>query len=139
MQELEELRVAVKKHDYVSALQIIDELEEMSREDKLNKIYSDAVILLIHLIKQEAEQRTTSSWDRSILVSIDNIKRTNKRRKSGGYYANRDTLKEIIDEAYNRAIKEASFEAFEGKLSWQELSQKVDLQRIKTQAIALIE
>jgi hypothetical protein len=139
MHELEELRAAVKKHDYVSALQIIDELEEMSKEDKLNKIYSYAVILLIHLIKQEAEQRTTSSWERSILVSVDNIKRTNKRRKSGGYYADRNTLKEIIDEAYDRAIKEASFEAFEGKLSWQELSQKIDLQRIKTQAIALIE
>lgn len=139
MQELEDLRAAVKKQDYVSALQIIDELEEMSKEDKLNKIYSYAVILLIHLIKQEAEQRTTSSWERSILVSVDNIKRTNKRRKSGGYYAERDTLQEIIDEAYDRAIKEASFEAFEGKLNWQELSEKVNPQKIKTQALALIE
>jgi hypothetical protein len=34
-------------------------MEEMSREDKVNKIYSCPEILLLHLIKQRAEQRTT--------------------------------------------------------------------------------
>ncbi len=38
----------------------------MSKEDKIHKIRSYAIILLIHLIKQEAEQRTTRSWDCSI-------------------------------------------------------------------------
>jgi hypothetical protein len=35
-------------------------------------------------------------------------------------------LKEIIDAAYPRAIKEASFEAFEGKLTCDRLEEKVD-------------
>ena len=139
MYELEELRKRIEEGDYITALQIVDELDEMSKEDKLNKIYSYMVILLIHLIKQSAEQRTTSSWDRSILNSTDNINRTNKRRKSGGYYANGDALREIINEAYPRAIKEASFEAFEGKLSWQELNEKVDRNSIKEKAISLLE
>ena len=139
MYEIEELRKKLEAQDYIGALQIIDEIDEMSREDKLNKIYSYMVILLLHLIKQQAEQRTTSSWDRSIFNSIDNINRTNKRRKSGGYYANRDVLKEIIDEAYPRAIKEASFEAFEGKLTVDLLEEKVDHNVIKKKAFSLLE
>lgn len=138
MNELEELRKRIEEQDYVAALQIVDELEEISKEDKLNKIYSYMVILLIHLIKQIAENRTTSSWDRSIYNSVDNIKRTNKRRKSGGYYANSETLNEIFTEAYPRAIKEASFEAFEGKLSEQELGKRVDRNVVKTKALSLL-
>ena len=134
MNELQELREKIEKQDYQGALAIVDELEEMSVEDKLNKIYSYMVILLVHLIKREAEARTTSSWDRSIYNSIDNINRTNKRRKSGGYYANFEVLKEIIEEAYPRALREASFEAFEGTLSQIELEKKVDSDSLKIKA-----
>ena len=138
MNELEELRHRIENHDYQGALAIVAELEEMSVEDKLNKIYSYMVILLIHLIKREAEARTTSSWDRSIYNSVKYINKTNKRRRSGGYYADNKALAEIIDEAYDHALKEASYEAFEGKLSVAELKEKVDLNKIKTQAIELI-
>ena len=41
MEELILLRESIEKQDYVKALQIVDELEEMSVEDKLNKIYSE--------------------------------------------------------------------------------------------------
>ncbi len=139
MYEIEELRKKIEARDYIGALQIIDEIDEMSKEDKLNKIYSYMVILLLHLIKQQAEERTTSSWDRSIFNSVDNINRTNKRRKSGGYYATRDVLKEIINEAYPRAIKEASFEAFEGKLTVDRLKEKVDRDVIESKAFSLLE
>lgn len=139
MNELQSLREKIEKQDYQGALEIVNELEEMSVEDKLNKIYSYIVILLIHLIKQEAEARTTSSWDRSIFNSVKYINRTNKRRKSDGYYANTETLREIIDEAYDHALKEASFEAFEGKLTTTELNKKVDSTIIKMKAIDLLE
>lgn len=139
MYEIEELRKKIEAQDYIGALQIIDEIDEMSKEDKLNKIYSYMVILLLHLIKQQAEQRTTSSWDRSIFNSIDNINRTNKRRKSGGYYATSDVLQEIINEAYPRAIKEASFEVFEGKLTVDLLEEKVDRDLIESKAFSLLE
>ena len=138
MNELEELRHRIENKDYKGALAIVAELEEMSVEDKLNKIYSYMVILLIHLIKQEAEARTTSSWDRSIYNSVKYINKTNKRRRSRGYYADEETLAEIIDEAYDHALKEASYEAFEGKLDITELNEKVDFDKIKAQAIELI-
>lgn len=139
MNELEELRKRILDQDYIGALKIVDELDEMSLDDKLNKIYSYMVILLIHLIKQEAEQRTTKSWDRSIDNSVDKINLINKRRKAGGYYANKETLNEITTEAYPKALKEASYEAFEGKYNVRELSELVDSDSIKTKAIALLD
>jgi hypothetical protein len=66
MEELLLLRQFIEEKQYDKALEIVDELEEMSREDKLNKIYSYAIILLLHLIKQEAEKRSTRSWEFSI-------------------------------------------------------------------------
>ncbi len=139
MNELQELREKIENQDYQGALSIVNDLEEMSVEDKLNKIYSYMIILLVHLIKQEAEARTTSSWDRSIFNSVKYINRTNKRRRSGGYYANSETLNEIIEEAYDHALQEASFETFEGKIDARELGAKVDPDRIKLKAIAFLE
>jgi len=40
MDELIELRERIENQDYQAALEIVDELEEMSKEDKLNKIHS---------------------------------------------------------------------------------------------------
>ena len=139
MNELQELRKKIEERDYKGALAIVNELEEMSLEDKLNKIYSYMVILLIHLIKQKAERRTTSSWERSIFNSVKYINKTNKRRRAEGYYANQETLREIIEEAYEHALKEASYEAFEGKMSVTELAEKLDASFIKEKALSLIE
>lgn len=138
MNELQELREKIEQQDYQGALLIVNELEEMSVDDKLNKIYSYVVILLIHLIKQEAEQRTTSSWNRSIYNSVKYINKTNKRRRAGGYYASNDMLQEIIDEAYEHALTEASYEAFEGKMNPKELEEKINPDRIKQEALAQI-
>ncbi len=138
MNELQELREKIEQQDYQGALLIVNELEEMSVDDKLNKIYSYVVILLVHLIKQEAEHRTTSSWNRSIYNSVKYINKTNKIRRSGGYYASNDMLQQIVDEAYEHALTEASFEAFEGKMNPGELGEKINPDRIKQDALARI-
>lgn len=97
------------------------------------------VILLIHLIEQQAEKRTTKSWNVSINNSVREINRTNKRRKSGGYYANEAELKETIDEAFEAAIERASLEAFEGSYDSEELKQKIEIEDIKEAALNLID
>jgi len=46
-------------------------MTEMSKDDKLNKIFSFSImILIIHLIKQQAEKRTTRSWEVSIIDEL---------------------------------------------------------------------
>ena len=114
MEELMELRSLVQQGDLQSALTLIDELEEMSKDDKINKIYSYAIILLVHLIKQAAEKRSTSSWEVSIRNSLISIQRTNKRRKAGGNYLSDRELSEILADAYDRALDNARLEAFGG-------------------------
>jgi len=114
MEELMELRSLVQQGDLRSALTLIDELEEMSKDDKINKIYSYAIILLVHLIKQAAEKRSTNSWEVSICNSLISIQRTNKRRKAGGNYLSDRELSEILAEAYDRALDNARLEAFGG-------------------------
>ena len=84
MEEFLELRRYIEEQRYAEALDLLAEMEEMSREDKVHKIYSFAGILLLHLIKQRAEQRTTRSWDLSIRNAARQIARVNKRYKSGG-------------------------------------------------------
>jgi hypothetical protein len=138
MEELLLLRKYIEEQSYEKALELIGDLEEMSKEDKLNKIYSYAVILLLHLIKQEAEQRSTRSWDFSIYNATKEIRRVNKRRKSGGYYANEEELREILADAFDTAIKRAALEAFEGQYTEDELGLKIEPDRIKKKALELI-
>ena len=68
MEEILALRELLLKGDMSGALSIIDELEEMSRDDKINNIRSYAVILILHLIKQKAE-----NFSQSPFRSIDKI------------------------------------------------------------------
>ncbi|NEO36193.1 MAG: DUF29 domain-containing protein [Moorea sp. SIOASIH] len=138
MEELTLLRQLIQERNYHKALEIVDELEEMSREDKLNKIYSYGVILLLHLIKQEVEKRTTRSWEFSIYNASKNIKRVNKRRKSGGCYANQEELLEILTDAFETALKKAALEALEGRYTDSELKEKIDEEQIKEKALGLI-
>ncbi len=139
MEELLELRKSIKSGNYKKALEIVDELEAMSKEDKLEKIYSYTIILLLHLIKQEAEKRTSKSWEVSIKNSIERINRINKRRKSGGYYAQREDLQEIIDAAALPALRNASLEAFEGECSEQEILEMIDLDLIKNKTLETLD
>lgn len=66
MEEILTLKSLILKGDMEGALTIVEELEEMSCDDKINAIESYAVILLLHLVKQQAEKRTTRSWDVSM-------------------------------------------------------------------------
>ncbi len=139
MEELIELRLLVQKGDLESALSLIDELEEMSKDDKINKIYSYVVILLLHLIKQSAEKRSTSSWEVSIRNSIISIQRTNKRRKAGGNYLSDREITEILEDAYDRALDNARLEAFGGAYDAIALGKMVNQTEILSQARILLQ
>jgi hypothetical protein len=139
VEELLELRQYIQQKQYNEALDLIGEMEEMSRADKINKIYSFAKILLLHLIKQAAEKRTTRSWDLSIRNALDSIMRTNQMRKAKGFYLNQTGLQEAIHQAYQLALAGAALEVFEGRYDEAELGQLVDRVTIELQALKLIQ
>jgi hypothetical protein len=138
MEELLELKQLVQFGETTAALALIDELETMSKEDKINKIYSYCIVLLVHLIKQQAEARSTNSWKVSICNAINAIERINKPKKAGGYYVSQPDLQEILAEAYDRALDNASLEAFDGIYDAVNLAEKVDRDAIINQALKLI-
>ncbi|MEI6331950.1 MAG: DUF29 family protein [Pseudanabaena sp.] len=138
MEELLELKGFLLSGNISGALLLVEEMTEMSKDDKLNKIYSFAKILLLHLIKQRAENRTTRSWDLSIKNSVREIQRTNQRRKAKGNYCEPSELRETIEEAYEIALDAAAGEAFEGRYEADALGAMVDREAIINQAIALV-
>jgi hypothetical protein len=138
MEEILELRQLLLQGDLKGALVVAEELVEMSKKDIINNIYSFAVILLLHLIKQKAENRTTRSWDLSIRNSIRDIKRLNKRLKTKGFYLNPRELEETLQEAYDAAIDRAALEAFEGIYEVRQLQSMVKQTEIIAHALALI-
>lgn len=138
MEELLEMRQLMEAGRYPEALTLLGELEEMARDDKVTKVESFLSVLLLHLIKQAAEQRTTHSWEVSIKNALDAILLSNKRRKAGGYYLDAADLREAMEEIYPTALRRATLEAFEGKLNEQELSDKVNQEALFQQASSLL-
>lgn len=138
MEELLQLEQLLQAGKVADALVLVSELIEMSKDDKLNKIFSFSVILLLHLIKQAAEKRTTRSWENSILNAVTQIQRTNKRRSTGGYYLTAAEIKETLEDAYPLALSSAALEAFEGKYEAAEIAHMVDKNSIIAKAMQLV-
>ncbi|WP_298911906.1 DUF29 family protein [uncultured Nostoc sp.] len=138
MEELLTLKDLLVKGDVQRALLIVEELTEMSRNDIIKTIRSYAVILLLHLIKQQAENRTTRFWEVSIRNSVREIQRENKRRKVEGYYLTPEELLEILVEAYLNAIDEATLEVEEGRYEPEELEKLINREEIINRALTLI-
>ncbi len=138
MEELFELKDLLLAGNIDDALLLVEELTEMSKDDKLNKIFSFSITLLLHLIKQQAEKRSTRSWEVSIKNAVRQIQRTNKRRKTGGNYLKPAELRETLEDAYGSALRQASLEAFEGKYEAKELGEIVNKTAIIEQGIELI-
>jgi hypothetical protein len=138
MEELLELRNHIEQGRYSDALALIGEMEEMSRDDKVNKIESFLHILLLHLIKRRAENRTTRSWEVSIKNAVDGVIRVNKRRKAGGYYLDPSELEESIQEIFPAALRSASLEAFEGRFDESELTARFDNPRVRREALQMV-
>ena len=139
IEELDELRQAIEAGDYDQALAILDELDAMSRDDKITKMMSYMRILLVHFIKQAVEQRSTRSWEDSIAESLDRIVMLNKRRKAGGYYLDEATLSDALAETYPSALRRAAREAFEGVYTVEQFAAMIDQEALLKTALQQIQ
>jgi len=139
VEELLELKDRLLHGDIPSAIAIVEDLEEMSRSDKINNIRSHGKVLLLHLIKQEAEGRSTKSWQVSIRNSVLEIQEKNKRRKTKGVYLQPEELREVLEAAYRQAVNVASLEVAGGCYDVGELERQIDRDKIIDRALDLIE
>ena len=137
-EELEQLRQYLETGQLDAAFGLLDEMDEMSRDDKIHKIQSYMHVLLIHLIKQAAEHRTTPSWDRTIRNALFWIPRINRRRKAGGWYLPADDLQEALADVYEHALDSAAAEALGGAHTAASLGGLVDRENVLAQAYEMI-
>ena len=138
MEELLELKALLLKGDIKGSLAIVEELEDMSKNGIISTIRGYAVILLLHLIKQQAENRTTRSWDVSIRNSVREIQRQNKRRKAAGYYLSDEELTDTLNDAYLNALDAASLEVELGRYQSEEIEAIIDKNKLISAAFLLI-
>ncbi|NEO53736.1 MAG: DUF29 domain-containing protein [Okeania sp. SIO3B5] len=133
-QELIDLRTCIMEGRNHDALAIIDELDAMSKKDTLFKIDSYLTVVLIHLIKNQVEGRLTNSWAASIRASIRKIKSLNLKENKISYYIKEDEWDEMLENAIELAIGDASVEVKNGAYSPFQLEEMVDKNSIITTA-----
>ncbi|WP_017654018.1 DUF29 family protein [Fortiea contorta] len=137
-QELIDLRKSIMEGRYADALAIVDELEGMSKQAILRNIQAYLRILLIHLIKNQIEQRLTNSWAASIRNSLIEIKKINLKENKKSHYINQDEWNSWLEDEIALAIADASLEVLHGKLKRSQLSQMLDKSQLISRAIHLL-
>jgi hypothetical protein len=126
VQELINLKQSVLEGRYEDALLLIDELENMSKQAILRNIESCLVRLIIHLIKNQLEQRLTNSWVASISDSIVQIKKLNLKDNKKSFYLKKEDWQLVIEEAIEQSIRPASVEVLQGSLKPLQISTRLD-------------
>ena len=137
MEEIIELKQSIISHDWEKSLAIIDELEEMGRQDKINNLQSFLVVLLVHLIKIQVEKRVTTSWRNSIINSLLEIQKRNKLGKKSHYIKQTDWT-ESFDASLPRALIKSSQEVF-GGTDLNELKGLVDVKNLRIKTFELLD
>ncbi|MGK7905083.1 MAG: DUF29 family protein [Hormoscilla sp.] len=136
--ELIDLRTSILEERYADALLIVDELEAMSKQAILRNIESFLLRLLIHLIKNQVEQRLTNSWVAAITASIRSIKKLNLKDNKTSYYIKPDEWEPMLLEELEAAISDASREVMNLRISRSQLSEMVDRSQLILTATKLL-
>jgi hypothetical protein len=132
-QELIDLRNSILEQRYSDALAIVDELEGMSKKAIIQQIKSFLKILLIHLIKNQIEQRLTNSWAASIRNAVVGIQDVNLKENKKSYYINVDEWENLIlEEVIEKAIADASDEVLNGAYNQFQLEEMIDKMELIT-------
>ncbi|WP_017651627.1 DUF29 family protein [Fortiea contorta] len=138
-QELWDLRNSILEGRYDDALLIVDELELMSRKSYIRTIRSFLIRLIIHLIKNQVEQRLTNSWVASIKGSILEIQDLNLQDNKTSHYVKLGDWDDLLDFAFDAATDPASAEILNGLYTPKRLLAIVDKSRIIEVAKAFLD
>ncbi len=136
MQEILDLKEKLYQGDIQAAIAICDELETMGRQDKVNTLESFLVVLIIHLIKIQVENRVTASSTESIRNSLLEIKDRNQLGKKS-HYIKQGCWSEHYDNKLYRAIIKAAKDVF-GGIEIKNLKAKINHADLKIQTLELL-
>ena len=86
--------------------------------------------MLIHLIKNQIEQRLTNSWVASIRNSLVEIKKINLKDNKKSYYINQDEWDDWLEDEIELAIADASLEVLNGIYNEFQLAEIVNRKQV---------
>jgi len=138
--ELIDLRTSILSGRYEDALAIVDELEWMTKKSILRNIRSYVIRMLIHLIKNQVEQRLTNSWAVSVRDSIMEIQDLNLMDNKKSHYVKADAWEELLELGFDAAIYIASLEVGNGEykpVQLLELADKAEIMRTANKFLSL--
>ena len=138
-QELIDLKNSIIEGRYQDALAIVDELEGMSKKAILSRIDSFLVILMIHLIKNQVQQRLTNSCASSISNAIREIQKTNLKDNKNSYYVNVYEWQPLLEEAIEAAIRPASLEIYNKSINRAKFAAELDQTQLIATATKLLD
>lgn len=124
MEEIVELKQLIINREWEKSLVLIEELEAMVKQDKINHLQSCLVILIVQLIKIQIEERVTKNWRDSIVESLLEIQKYNQFGKKSYYLQQNDWL-DSFQEAFPRALIKTSQETFSG-IDLKDLTASID-------------
>lgn len=130
MEELIELKQYIESRNWQAALNLVDELEEMSKKAIINNIKRFLTILLAHLIKNQLEHRLTNLWVATISNCVRQIQELNLKNKQKTYYIKSEEWSCYLELVYSQAIKEAAIEALGGIYSASKIAKQIDKQKL---------
>jgi hypothetical protein len=139
MQELEDLRRSIVEGRTADALEMLTQLDFMSRKATIHAIDAQLTRALMHLVKLDAEKRLTNSWRNSIRGALVQIKRINLMDNRTSHFIPIHDWQQRIESALVDALSDASTEVFEGKYKPKELKTLVNTGRVIAMANAMLE
>jgi hypothetical protein len=137
MDELHTLKERLQLGDISGALSIVDELEEMSRNSIILNIESYMRVLLLHLIKKQAQAKTTTSWEISIRNSSRNIFNLNNRSSTRNPILKPEQLQAALESNFDESLQDAALETED--LSLIALEGLIDRRMILDQALQILQ
>lgn len=138
IQELVDLKAFIVAGRYEDALEIADNLGEMGKQGILRNIALFLRRLMIHLMKNQIEERLTNGWVASISDSILEIQGLNRKGNQKSYYINADEWEPYLKIATERSIRPASAEIFNGELKPQQIVQIINKETLMNFAQTLL-
>ena len=138
MEELDQLKEHIRKGELDLALELIEDMDEMSRSGNIRIIRKQTVRLMSHLIKRSFEQRMTTSWRASIADAARQVDDVNQSRETSKSILSNNQLHELMEDSFEDAIYDSLVEIDGGRRKVSEILDSVDENSIISDAMTAV-
>lgn len=139
MEELMTIKSLLLEGDIQSALVLVEELEQMTRQDIINQLRSLGVILLRQLIQQQTVNKINSPLvETEIQKTVLELQELQKQLNGVDDSFIQKQFLQVLEIAYPSAVDQASSELAQGRYDAEDLETMINRDKIVQQALQLV-